>query len=211
MTLIQTAVGLPGFQAGGSNPGLRSDTMGALVCSDAGLQYLEAVRAGQMYSASTINTGVTIASLTLTTTAPTALGNPTGSGVNLYLKSITMGYVSGTLGTGQFFLVAHANGAAVTGTAATYIQNNLVGNTATPKCNATYTSTVPASGKVIRNLWISTPFLATSVFAPPDLTIELNGSIGVAPGSAVSVQGITAAGSSPLAVFSWTWMEVAIS
>lgn len=211
MVAIQTTVGLPTFQASGSAPNLRGDSMGGLVVSESGMALMEATRAGQMFSASTINTGVTIASLTLTTSAPTALANPSGSGVNLYLKSITMGYVSGTLGTGQFFLVGHPNSAAVTGTAATYINNNLVGNTAAPRCNATYTSTVAAGGKVVRNLWISTPFLATSVFAPPDLTIELNGSVGVAPGSAVSVQGITAAGSSPLAVFTWTWMEVAIS
>ncbi len=212
MVLIQTSVGLPSFQAGGSTPGLRSGTAGELIEGQAGLQLVEAVRAGQLFTASTINTGVTVASLTLTTSAPTAMGNPSGSGVNAYLKSISAVYVSGTIGTGAMFLVGHPNSAAVTGTAATYINSCMIGSTATPKCNVTYTSTVAASGKVIQNMFTTEPFVATDHLAPGQpLTWDFSGGFGVAPGSAVSVQGIMAAGSSPLLVFTWVWQEVAIS
>lgn len=212
MVLIQTTVGLPTSAANAATPSLRAEPTGALVDVPGHLKYTEITRVGKMFSASTLNTGVTIASLTLTTSAPTALGNPTGSGVNAFLKSISMVYVSGTIGTGAMFLVSHANSAAVTGTAATYINNALVGNTAVPACNATYTSTVAASGKVLLNLWTTEPFLATDHLAPGQQMIyEFDGCFGVMPGSAVSIQGITAAGSSPLAVFTWVWEEVTIA
>lgn len=211
MVLIQSTVGLPTSAANAATPSLRGEPTGGLVDQPAHLKYVEPTRVGAMYTASSVNTGVTIASLTLTTTAPTALNNPTGSGVNVFLKSLTMGYVSGTLGTGQFFLVGHANATAPTGTAATYINSMLIGNTTTAKCLPTYSSTVAASGKVIRNLWVSTPILATSVVTPFELMADFDGSVGIMPGSSVSLQGITAAGTSPLAVFTWVWEEVTIA
>ncbi len=211
MVLIQSTVGLPTSAANAATPSLRGEPTGGLVDQPAHLKYVEPCRVGALYSASTVNTGVTIASLTLTTTAPTSLANPTGSGVNIFLKSLTMGYVSGTLGTGQFFLVAHPNATLPTGTAATYLNSTMVGNTTIAKGLVLYTATVAASGKVLRNLWISTPILATSVFVPTDLTEDFDGQIGVMPGSSVSLQGITAAGSSPLAVFTWVWEEVTIA
>ena len=209
MTLVQNTVG-PQQGATSAVVSQRAGPNGELITADGGLRYAEATRLGQLFTASTINTGVTIASLTLTTTAPTSLHNPAGSGKNILLKSLTMGYVSGTLGTGQFFLVGHFSTTAPTGTAATYSRPTLVGSGAAPVGVPLYTSTVPAGGVVMRNLWISTPILASSVFVPTDLIVEFEGSIGVAPGYAVSLQGITAAGSTPLAVFTWCWQEVPI-
>ena len=211
MVLIQSTVGLPTSAANAATPSLRGEPTGGLVDQPAHLKYVEPCRVGGLYTASIVNTGVTVASLTLTTTAPTALANPTGSGVNIFVKSLTMGYVSGTFGTGQFFLVSHANGAVPTGTAATYLNNLMIGNTAIAKGLVTYTSTVPASGKVIKNLWISPPFLASSVFVPTEVMADFDGQVGIMPGSAISLQGITAAGSSPVAVFTWVWEEVTIA
>ncbi len=107
--------------------------------------------------------------------------------------------------------MAHPNATLPTGTAATYLNSCLVGNTTIAKGLVLYTATVAASGKVLKNLWISPPFLATSVFVPPEVMIDFDGQIGVMPGSSVSLQGITAAGSSPLAVFTWIWEEVTIA
>ncbi len=211
MVLIQSTVGLPTSAANAATPSLRGEPTGALVDQPAHLKYVEPCRVGALYTASTINTGVSIISLTLTTTAPTALYNPTGSGVNIFVKSLSMGYVSGTLGTGQFFLVGHPNGAAVTGTAATYLNNLMIGNTSIAKGLVTYTSTVPASGKVLQNLWVSTPILATTVITPFELKEDFDGSVGIMPGSSVSLQGITATGSSGLGVFTWVWEEVTIA
>jgi hypothetical protein len=173
-------------------------------------RYYEAVYRGTVYEAVTASTGVAPGT-SLSTTAAFSLYNPISSGKNLVLIDVGLGYVSGTIGTGQTYLTANtnSNAAAVTGTAITPVNMNLASaNTAVGK--PLTTATLPAAQVAIHPLWILAPFLATSVFQPIPTRIVLDGKYIVSPGTSLNIHSVAAAGSSPLVVFSASWEEVAV-
>jgi hypothetical protein len=76
--------------------------------------------------------------------------------------------------------------------------------------NCRFNNTVPATGLVIRNLFnIGIQIPATAQFGQPAI-YPINGSVLVAPGTAISVQGISAAVTTGLCVVGAVWIEVPV-
>lgn len=145
------------------------------------------------------------------TTACFTLANAAGSGKNLVLLDISVGYISGTLGAGVLALLAHFTaGGSITapsgGTAITPT-NMMLGSTTASVANCRFNNTVPASGLMVRAICNLTALLATTAVGVYQLIDKIDGRIAVGPGQAVSVQGIAAAGTSPLITVAATWME----
>lgn len=160
-----------------------------------------------MFEASTASTGVAPGTAIGTTGAFT-LYNPTTSTKNLVVQEINMSYISGTLGSGTVFLCSSANlSSAPTGTSITPICTN-IGSSATAQGKAFTTSTLATTPTIIRGLWTLTPMLATSVFQPFVLEEITEGRYIIQPGSALSLEAVAGAGTSPKVVFSMSWVEV---
>lgn len=145
------------------------------------------------------------------TTAAFTLANPSASGKKLILLSMSVGYISGTLGAGVLALLAHfsttgaitapADGTAITPT------NMLLGSDRASDANVRFNNTVPASGLMIRALCSLDATLATSVVGPWQVIDYVNGEVVIGPGQAVSAQGIAAGGTSPLLTIGAVWAE----
>lgn len=199
----------PGYAADGSlvDPRMTKD-LGTVV-QDLHGRFFEAVYRGTVYEACTATGGVAPGTA-IGTTAPYTLYNPINSGKNLVVIDISLGYVSGTIGTGQTYLVASVNpsAAAVTGTA--IVPTNLLLGSAIGVGKAFTTATLPAAPTVLRPVWILAPFLATTVFQPLSAREILDGKYIVAPGCALSIESVAAGGTTPLMIFGMSWEEVLI-
>src|SRR4051812_19021956 len=185
------------------------DHQGALVVQEANPVLTEAVYRGIVFAA-VIPPGTGQAHGTaISTTAAFCLANPSSSGKNLVLQEINVGYISGTLGAGVLALLAHNTSPPITapsgGTVITP-QNMLLGFGTASVANCRFNCTVPATGLMIRALFNMSQIAATAGFATPSVHF-LHGGILVAPGTAISVQGIAAAGATPLIVVGATWLE----
>lgn len=169
--------------------------------------YYLLARAAAVFHAETAATGVAPGTA-VGTTAPFALYNPIGSGVNLVILEAQMGYVSGTLGAGVVHYVVNINpaAAAVTGTAIVPVNAYLGGaaSAAAPKT----TATLPVTPTLLRPFCSLQASLATSVTQPWQVKDIVNGAIIVTPGCSLSLESTAAAGTSPLVVFGMTWAEV---
>lgn len=96
MALLEGEVYDGGLKAPGSSVVASLTRNKSLRFSD---EMIEAAKEGELYWGSVAVGGVDHAA-SFTTTAPFALYNPEGSGYDLILWAISMGYVSGTLGAG---------------------------------------------------------------------------------------------------------------
>jgi hypothetical protein len=212
MAELQGTVGVQTLSAG-ADATARLDKSGALVATPGAAPYYDLVARGIVFAAS-IPPGTGQAPGTaIGTTACFTLANAAGTATNLVILQINVGYISGTLGAGTLALLAHVGvgGAAITapssGTAITPT-NALLNNTTVSVANCRFNNTVPASGLQIRTVCGLQASLASTAVAPWAIHDLVGGSVVVGPGSAVSVQGITAAGSSPLIVVGMVWAEV---
>lgn len=170
--------------------------------------YFEATRDGDVFSATTAVTGVAPGTA-IGTTAAYTLQNPAGSGVNLVIIETRMGYISGTLGAGTVnYLYNGPTTTAATGTAITIVNGKLDGDTSAARAYTTATIVSPTLLKPFCSLQAS---LASSVTQPWNVKDEVRGSIIVPPGANLSLHATAAAGTSPLVIFSMTWMEVGTS
>lgn len=181
-----------------------------LVVGQAHGKYYESVLRGGVFAGATAAAGVAPGTA-IGTTTPYTLANPAGSGKNLVVLRVTMGYVSGTLGAGLVVYAANINpvAAAVTGTAIT-VTNLLLGSRQAGVGLAFTTATVPANPTILRPFCILDAALATSVVGARQIVEDVDGEFVIAPGCALSLQGIAAAGTSPLVMFGMTWEEVSI-
>lgn len=212
MALFQGTYGPTAVTADGatSSVGVRLDRTSAVVAAmGRGLRAEQAQR-GLIYAAA-IPPGTGQAPGTaIGTTACFTLANPSGSGINLVLLKLMVGYISGTLGAGVLALLAHNATIPITapsgGTAITPTNMNL-GSSATSGANCRFNNTVPASGLMIRAIAGLGASLASTAVAPWQVLDNVDGEVVVAPGTAVSVQGIAAAGSSPLITVAAIWAE----
>ncbi len=184
------------------------DESGGCRIAQAHAPYEDAVRRLNVYTASTAAAGVAPGT-SIGTTAAYALQNPKGSAMRLNLMAAFMGYLSGTLSAGMVVLVGHLSqsGAAVTGTAITPVCCS-VGNNKTGVGLAYTTATVVTGGSLLYPVWNLDAELASSVVGSRLCMVELGGITSIEPGAAVSLQGIAAAGTSPLVVFGMIWEEV---
>ena len=166
-----------------------------------------AVLRGRCFVGGTAASGVAPATA-IGTTAAFTIYNPKGSGVNLVLWKATCGYLSGTLGAGTVHWVANtdASAAVVTGTAITAV-NCLVGSGYAAQGKPLTTATLPATPTIMRPAFSLGASLATTAAAPWQVIDHVNGEIVVPPGMAVSLEGTTAAGTTPLVLYGLVWEE----
>lgn len=178
-----------------------------LLMSQFGGKYQELVRSGRVFSGGTAVTGVAPGTA-IGTTAPFTLFNPSGSTKDLVVLRASMAYLSGTLGIGVVHYVANivTAAAAVSGTAITAV-NALLGSRIQPNGLAFTTATLPAAPTVLRPFVNLPPMLASTVLQPWQVLEDVDGEFVLAPGSALSLEGTAAAGTTPLVVYGMTWAE----
>jgi hypothetical protein len=170
------------------------------------------VLAGRAYSAtsSSVAPGTSFG-----TTPPFALYNPIGSGVNLVIWKVSIGYVSGTLGAGYIGLSANTNTAAAAPTGGTVVSitHNFLGNVMgfAPKGQPQTGCTLPVAPTVLRPLWTINAMLATTATQPEVEDIDIGGEYVVAPGATISFGALAAAGSTPLLQFGFSWAEIPLA
>ena len=199
----------PVSQTDGTNPAARAGKQGHSIVGQANGKYAEAVSRGNCYGAQTAATGVSPGTA-LGTTGAFTLGNPKGSGKDLYVMTLAMGYVSGTLGAGVVHICSETDvtSAAPTGTAATP-RNLLVGAANNAVATPLTTSTIPTSAaKQIGILCSLAASLATTAVQPWVLEKDIDGGIVILAGGSITLHATAAAGSTPLVVFNATWEEV---
>lgn len=157
----------------------------------------------QVYFASTQAGQATSTALSTTQTGFT-LSNPAGSGKNLVVLSIDAALTTAAAGAATLVAAANLNpiAAAVTQTTPLTVHHAVLGNQQAGAGLAASAVTLPAAPVVVRGL--GGPVAASSL-TPDPIHVNVNGSLIVAPGCALSVSSLTTAVS---AVISMTWREV---
>lgn len=168
----------------------------------------ELVVNGSVYMGGTAATGVAPGT-SIGTAAAHAIYNPAGSGKLLVILSTSLGYVSGTLGAGVIHWCANNNpaAAATTGTAITEI-NALVGASGNNVGQLLTSATLPANPTIARVFCSLQASLASTAVAPWVIRDHVDGALVVKPGCTLSLQATAAAGSTPLVVYTTTWLEI---
>ena len=191
----------------GVTDSIRLATDTAQVVSAAHHANVEPTLAQKVFSACTAAAGVAPGTA-LSTTPPFTLYNPQGSGVYLAVARLLLGYISGTLGKGSLVLAGNPSlvQAEPSGGSLLTVRNNLLGYTA-GKGVGYQGATLAATPSLYWPLftlgaWVGS---ADSVL---QLESVLDGSLLLAPGTSVSLQGIAAAGASPLVLLGMVWEEV---
>jgi hypothetical protein len=158
---------------------------------------------GRLYTASTGAAGVAPGTV-LTTTPPFTLWNPRGSGVDISVISAIASYTSGTPGDGSIVFGESPNTvqAEPSGGTSLVARNTLIGG-APGKAKAFQSATLAA----IPNLLFPLTSVGRTDYGTAE-RIFLDGLIHLLPGTALSIQEIGAAGTSPLFFFAMTWEEV---
>ena len=195
--------------ADGSINTLRVDKTGALVVVQGHPSYTEAAHRSKLFTVSTAVAGVAPGTA-LSTTPPLALLNPLNSGKNLSIITTSLGYVSGTLGAGTV-VYAYVSPQATVPTGGTEL---------TPVCAKLSTvrgtgrafqgSTLSATPLILEPVYILGAFLATTALVPGLLQDRVDGAYVVPEATCFVVQGVTAAGSTPLVIMSIVWEEIDI-
>jgi hypothetical protein len=205
--------GLVGAQSysDGSQASAGVDKTGALVTGNLRGRFAEAAARGLLFAASIPPGTGQAPGTSIGTTAAFTLANGATSTVNLVLLELHVGYISGTLGAGVLALLAHfvAGGTITAPSGGTVITptNMGMGLSTASAANCRFNNTVPASGLMVRAICNLQASLATTAVAPWQIKDLVEGQVVVRPGQAVSVQGIAAAGSSPLITVAAVWME----
>lgn len=182
---------------------------GALRVQQAHASRADAVMRNRVFHQSTAAAGVAPGTA-LSTTPPAVLYNPTNSGVVAAILKVSVGYVSGTLGAGSIVMgftpqqVSLPSG----GTALTP-QNAFLSN-AKPQCTSHQGSTLVAAPTILRPVWQLGAALATTPEFVRSAVEKVDGEVVVPPGCAFALQGIAAAGTSPLVLLGITWEEIPI-
>ncbi len=203
--LLEGKVG-PVVLTDGASPTLRMTKDGALVAQDVHSRYHEAVYRGGVFTVSTAVAGVAPGTV-LSTTPPFIVYNPATSGKNLVILQTAVGYVSGTLGGGT---IVYAGGVSVQpGATILTPRSALIGGASATVsvCSQGGTVTLPT---IIRPAYTVGAWTAATAAINPVLKDQLDGEFIIIPGSAFVMQGVMAAGSTPLMLFSATWEEVAV-
>ena len=206
MAILELDQGLKNVGMGATNIRGRVDRMGCLVTTPGGSDLQEMVQVGIVMTASNAVAGATPGTA-LGTTAPISLWNPPSSGKNLVILHVSVGYVSGTLGAGNYAFAWNAQATAPSGTELTPV-NNLLGaprgvGRAFTGANATGSTPV-----IIRPSFSFGAFLATSVALPSESLDYVNGGIIVTQGSVLVFSAIATAGTSPLCIHCIKYAEV---
>lgn len=209
MPISQGTVG-PVIVSDGAQSDLRLSRLGAVTISDAHGIRREATSRGRIFVASTGTAGVAPGTA-LSTTPPFSLYCPAAATVKLSILEARVAYVSGTIGTGDL-VYGQVQGQTTTpsgGTVLTPVPTNL--SAVAGQGLARQGSTHIGSPTLIEAMGTLTPALATTVLNPLVIIQDmLNGKYEVPPGVAFAIQGVAAAGSTPLVMISVTWEEIPV-
>lgn len=195
------------FTATGNHQQLRMGNNGDLVVGQNKGKYAEAAEQGEIFIASTAVAGVAPGTA-LSTTPPMVIHNPDGSGVLVSILRVAIGYVSGTLGAGSLVYARNTQEAApTTGTELTPVASKL--GTSVGKAKAYQGSTVDTTPTIIRPSGIILgASLASTAALPVHMRDDVDGEIVLPEQQIFAVQGVAAAGSSPLIMISVAWQEI---
>jgi hypothetical protein len=167
----------------------------------------EMSKQGEVFIVSTPVAGVAPGTA-LSTTPPMCLWNPPNSGVRGIVLASSLGYVSGTLGAGSvvYARVASQQTKPSTGTELFPVCTNM--SDARGAITAHQGSTVSATPTILRAAYILGAGLATTAELPKaPAKDEIAGEFIIEPGTCFVMQGVAAAGTSPLVLIGVTWHE----
>lgn len=207
-SMVGGRVGLVNSADGTSAPlrlGKQADLIVSLLMGD---KY-EAASRSKLFIAS-IGAGGVAPGTALGTAPPITIHNPASSGILVAIRSVSVGYVSGTLGAGVIVHAYNAQTAAPTGgTELTPQAGFLGGGVGTAKA---YTaSTVAATSTILRPaFYMGAGLASTAELLRGPAKEDVGGSIVVPAGYAYSLQGIAAAGSSPLVILGVEYQEIVV-
>lgn len=175
---------------------------GEAMVSELRSRYYQSTIDGAQFSVQTQGTGVTTTAALATTYTGLAVGNPTGSGVNMVLTKFTCA---------QFAVGAAATigimGGAGSITASLTPQSRIIGSGLTSKMTATAGQTI--STPVLIATFGSVGSLATTGYGlEPGIMVDFEGSIIVPPGSFIAAY--TAVVTTSALQFSFAWEEVPV-
>ena len=201
----------PGYAGDGSLVDPRQTRDLAIVCQDLHGRFYETTYRGNCFIASTGVAGVAQGTA-LSTTPPFILYNPLNSGVNLAIISASLGFISGTLGAGTIVYAVNNNTAQAAPTGGTSLTpiNTLVGNNTLPRGKAFQAATLAATPTILRDFAVIGAFTTSTANMYVPIRDIVDGSILVAPGAAVSLQGVAGAGTTPLVTLAMTWEEIPV-
>lgn len=200
--LVQGIVG-PQQNGLGNVPGaFRAGNQGDQIVSELHGRYYEATYRNAMFSVCTQGTGVTTTAALATTWTGLAVGNPSGSGVNLVLTKF---------GCAQFAVGAAATigimGGAGSITASLTPQSRIIGSAGLSKATATAGQTI--STPVLINSFGECGSLATTGYGlQAGIFVDLEGSVIIPPGSFVA--SYTAIVTTSALQFAFVWEEVPV-
>ena len=183
----------------------------ALLVAQAKAQYEDIVGEGNVFGGMTAAAGVAPGT-SVGTTAPIALVNPANSAKKLIVLKASVAYISGTLGAGALVYAVNIlkTAAAVTGTAIAVV-NLKLGTSPADRGNSGLlftTATLPATPTLVRPFACLDASLATTAGIGFNRTVDnVDGEIQLLENTALSIQGIAAAGTAPLVVFGLVWAE----
>lgn len=206
--LSELKVGLTNLANGAVNI-LRGDKTGALIIANTHGSFNESATQGKIMYATNLVAWVAPGT-SLTAVPPLALWNPPASGYNISITKVSVGYVSGTLGAGNIAMGSiPAQVTVPTGGAELTPTCSLLGS---PRgvARAFSASTFISVPTIIRPVFNLGAFTAATALAPQDCDVLVDGGIVIPPGSAICLQGIAAAGTTPLVIFGLTYEEIPV-
>jgi hypothetical protein len=198
-----------GVQANGAGTQTihRSAKDGSLVVSNGRGFYTEAASQGNFMIATNAVAGVAPGTA-LSTTPPMAIWNPPSSGRNLAILKTNVTFVSGTLGAGSI----------VYATVLTQTTVPTTGTEIVPQCSllgfprgvgrAFTGSTLIIAPAILKPAYTLGAFVGTTAVPATMEVDETGGEIIVTPGTVFVMQGVAAAGTSPLVMFGVCWEEI---
>lgn len=191
----------------GAVGGARGTRLGALVTASGQGVFTEAALRGRVYDLVTPVAGVAPGTV-LSTTPPLTLWNPPSSGTLVAVLKSYLGYISGTLGAGTIvYAVVPAQMTVPTTGTELVPQCTLVG---APRGVARgFTgSTLVAVPTLLRPAFVLSAMAASTAVAPDPALDLVDGAIVLPPGTCLCLQGVAAAGTTPLMLLSLVYEEL---
>ncbi len=206
--MLAEQITAPVIRSDGAAGPLRGTRTGALVVAAGHGALVEPAARGNIMIVCTAAAGVAPGTA-LSTSPPLVIWNPPASGKNLAILKASIGYVSGTLGAGS---IVYASGAQATPpTTGTEITpaSALLG--ATRGVGRAFSgSTLTVAPTLLRPVCSIGAITAATAFTPALALDLVDGGIIIPPGGLLAVQGIAAAGTSPLVLLSLIWEELPV-
>lgn len=190
--LAEMKVG-PQVNADGSVVSQRASRDACTVNQDGHAKYQEPILRGNCWLAA--NSAVQALSLNSATATGLILSNPAGSNKNIIVIEICVAIAAAVTGVANVVLTANVNpiAAATAHTTPLTVRNALLGASGTAVGLADSSATLPVAPSIIRPLmgwhWVTAGTPTTGLFVKD----QLEGSVVVAPGCTVSIQGLTVA------------------